>query len=692
MAKKYSKEELAGLPYMDSSLDIEKRVEDLLSRMTVKEKCHLCSGRWWAFFHMKPIKRLGINAFKMTDGPNGVGALGTFFRKKTTYFPAAICRCATWNPKLSEEFGVAIAEEVRGAKKHMILAPGINILRTPLGGRTFEYQTEDPYLNAATAVAVVKGGQSQRIAVCVKHYACNNQDINRFKVSVEVSERALREIYLPGFEATVKEADAWSLMACYNKVNGIYGCESKDLLTDRLRDEWGFRGFVVSDWFATRLVTSTEACVNAGLNLEMPNLLNMGRMNKRKMLKALKSGKFSEDTLNENVRRMLRVMFLTGLFDKEETLPPGSISTPEHIAVARRIAEEGMVLLKNDNGLLPLDIDKIKKIAVLGPNAKKKHAFGGGSSMVRTKYEVTPLQGLEKKCEGKIEIVKDAAEADVALLIMGLRHKKHQDAENSDREELELPVEQIELITNTAEVNKNLVVVLVSGSPIAMNGWIENVPAIVEAWYAGMESGTVLADVLFGDINPSGKLPITFPKKLKDSPAHKSERTYPGEKKRNEKGKIEEKVYYEEGIFVGYRHFDKNDIEPLFPFGHGLSYTSFKYENLKISPTQMKANDSCTITVDIVNEGDRSGAEVAQLYVQDVECSVERPPKELKGFAKVNLEPGDKKTVKFELKKQDLSFYDETAGSWVAEKGTFKVLIGSSSRDIRLELEFTYLG
>ena len=693
MAKKYSKEELAGLPFWDSSLDVEKRVEDLLGRITVEEKCHVCSGRWWALFHMKPIKRLGVKPFKMTDGPNGVGALGTFFRKKTTYFPAAICRCATWNPDLSEQFGLAIAEEVRAVKKQMLLAPGINIHRTPLCGRTFEYQTEDPYLNSVTAVAVVKGVQSQRIAVCVKHYACNNQDINRFTVSAEVSERALREIYLPGFEATVREADVWSFMACYNKVNGVYGCESKDLLTDRLRDEWGFRGFVVSDWFATRPVTSTEACVYAGLSLEMPNLLNRGRMSKKKMLKAINAGKFTEETLDENVRRMLRVMFLTGLFDKEETLPSGSRNTPEHIAIARQIAEEGIVLLKNDDNLLPLKREKIKKIAVLGPNAKKKHAFGGGSSMIRSKYEITPLHGLKNKCKGKIEIIKDPAEADVAIVVVGLRHKKHQDAENSDREQLGLPEEQIELINQTVQKSKNTIVVLVSGSPVAMNGWINNVPAIIETWYAGMEGGNALADIIFGDINPSGKLPTTFPKKLEDSPAHKSERTYPGEKIRNEKGKvIDEKVYYDEGIFVGYRHFDKNDIEPLFPFGHGLSYTTFKFDNLKISTSQMSADDTCTVTVDLSNIGDRIGAEVVQLYVQDVECSVERPPKELKGFAKVSIEHGDKKTVSFELKKRDLSFYDEKTHSWVAEKGIFKVLIGSSSRDIRLEAEFEYLG
>ncbi|TFG05665.1 MAG: glycosyl hydrolase [Promethearchaeota archaeon] len=693
MSEKYSKEELQQLPFMNLNLDVEKRVEDLLGRLTIEEKCKLCSGRWWALFHMNPIKRLGIKPFKMTDGPNGVGALGTFFLTKTTYFPAAICRCATWNPELSRQFGMALAEETRAVKKHMILAPGINIQRTPLCGRTFEYQTEDPYLNTVTAVAMVNGVQSQRIAVCVKHFACNNQEINRFRVSAEVSERALREIYLPAFEATVREADAWSFMACYNKVNGIYGCENRDLLTTRLREEWGFRGFVVSDWFAANPVTSTEACVNAGLSLEMPNLLNRGRMNKKKMLKAFQEGKFTEETLNENVRRMLRIMVLTGLFDKQETLPSGSRDNPDHYAIARQIAEEGIVLLKNKDDLLPLNIDQIKKIAVLGLNAKKKHAFGGGSSMIRAKYEITPYEGLKRKCAGKVKFVQDAADADVAIVIVGLRHKKNQDAENSDKTQLELPIKQVELIQETASKNSKTVVVLVTGSPVGMERWIDQVPAIVEAWYAGMEGGTALADILFGDINPSGKLPITFPKKLEDSPAHKSERTYPGLLIRNAKGKVvDEKVYYEEGIFVGYRYFDSHNIEPLFPFGHGLSYTTFAYDNLKISPTEVGGDEKFIVSCDLTNTGTLAGSEVVQLYVQDVKASVERPPKELKGFTKVKLDSGAKTSVKFELNKNALSFYSEQAGSWVAEKGTFKILIGSSSQDIRLKGQFEYLG
>ncbi len=691
MAQKYSKEELANFPFRDVNLDVEKRVEDLLNLLTVEEKFKLSSGRWTAF-HTKPIKRLRIKPYKMTDGPHGLAGVGALIAglKKGTYFPVAICRCATWNPSLSEEFGRALARETRDIGYHMILAPGINIQRTPLCGRTFEYQTEDPYLNSRMAVAMVKGVQSQRIAVCVKHYACNNQEINRFTVSAEVSERALQEIYLRAFKATVQEADAWSFMACYNKVNGFYGCENEDLLKKRLIDEWGFRGFVVSDWFAANKIENTEACVNAGLSLEMP----FGKVYKKKRLQeAFEAGKFTEDQINKNIKRLLRVMFLTGLFDEKSSLPSGGRNLPEHHAIARKINEEAIVLLKNDNNILPLNMDKITKLALLGPNANKKTAKGGGSSWVRPFYEITPLKGLEKKCEGKLAIVKEAADADVAVLFVGLDHKKHNDYENADRLTLELPDEQIELINQTVKENQKTIVVLINGSPIAMEGWLEKVPAVIEAWYGGCEAGNVLADVLFGDINPSGKLPITFPRKLNDCPAHQSERTYPGEKTLNEKGEvIDEKVYYEEGIYVGYRYFDTQDIEPLFPFGYGLSYTTFEYSNLKISKKQMAQADTIAISVDIMNTGDRAGAEIVQLYVQDVESSVDRPQKELKGFQKVKIEPGAKKSVEFNIEKPALSFYDEKENTWKAEAGSFKILIGSSSRDIRLQDEIEYLG
>jgi len=679
MNETYSEKELQNLPFMNSNLNLEKRVEDLLSRLTLEEKFKLSTGR--LMWHTKPIKRLGVKPFTMYDGPHGVrpDSMGQI---KSTYFPSAICRAATWDPKLSYEFGKAVAEEVREVGAHMLLAPGINIQRTPMNGRTFEYQTEDPHLNKVLAVATVKGIQSQKIAACVKHYICNNQETNRFTVSSEVSERALQEIYLPAFKATVQEADAWSFMTCYNKVNGIYGSENHNLLRERLMDKWGFRGFTVSDWNATAY-TNTEKCVKAGLSLEMPTAK---KYNKRNMTKAFNEGKFTEDDINENIRRLLRVMFLVGLFDDEKTLPKGSINTPEHQTLARKIAEEGIVLLKNDEDLLPLNIDEIQKLAVIGPNAsfrieKGDILSGGGSSINYPPYEITPLEGLRQKCKGKLEITDKPSEADRTIIFAGLNHDHGMDAEGEDKNIFGLPLEQIKLIKETIQENPYTIVVLINGSPIHMDDWIDRVPSVIEIWYGGMEAGSAIANVLFGDINPSGKLTMTFPRKLSDSPAHVSKRTYPGN----------DKVFYDEGIFVGYRHFDTKNINPLFPFGYGLSYTTFSYENLSIDKEKIRGDDVLKVSVDITNTGKINGKEVVQLYIQDVQSSLERPLKELKGFKKINLNSGQMKTIVFELTKDDLSFYNPIENSWVVEKGAFKILIGSSSRDIQLEGEVEYL-
>jgi len=667
-------EDISSLPFMNSSLGLEARIEDLLGRLTLKEKFKLCSGRMW---YTKKIKRLSIESFAMYDGPHGVRPDDTG-EIKCTYFPSAICRASTWDPVLSQKFGKAIAEEVRELGAHMILAPGINIQRTPMCGRTFEYQTEDPFLNKKLAVAVVKGIQSQKIAACVKHFICNNQETNRFTVSSEVSERALQEIYFPAFKATVVEADAWSFMSCYNKVNGIYGSEDFNLIRERLMGKWGFRGFVVSDWDATAF-TSTEGGVNAGLSLEMPTR----KIYKvKRMQRVLDEGKFTLEYLDDNIRRLLRVMFLVGMFDNENNLSPGSRNTPEHQAIARKTAENGMVLLKNQNNILPLDMKEIKKIAILGPNANLKTSQGGGSSENFPPYEITPYDGMKEKCGEKIEIIDSASNADVAILFVGLNHDENMDAEHTDKTSFDLPSEQVELIKQTAKINPNTIVVLISGSPISMSNWLEDVPAILEAWYGGLEAGHAIADILCGDINPSGKLPITFPKKLSDSPAHVSKRTYPGD----------DKVFYDEGIFVGYRHFDTKDIELLFPFGHGLSYTTFAYENIMINEEKVRGDDTFKVSVDVINSGKHIGAEVVQLYVQDIESSVERPLKELKGFKKVNLNPREKTNVVFELEKSDLSFYDDVSGKWKVEEGLFNILIGSSSRDIRLQCKIEYIG
>ncbi|MGB5911679.1 MAG: glycoside hydrolase family 3 C-terminal domain-containing protein [Promethearchaeia archaeon] len=675
MVEEISEEELKKLPFMNSNLDLEERVDDLLQRLTIEEKFKLCSGT--RGFETRKINSLGIKPFKMTDGPHGI-AFDSSIGKLGTYFPTAICRSATWNPELSRKFGIALAEEVRDIGYHMLLGPGINIIRTPLCGRNFEYQTEDPFLNIKMAIPVVKGIQSQKIAACAKHYICNNQETNRLRVSSEISERALQEIYLPAFKAVVKEGKVWSIMSCYNKINGIYGSENKELLRERLMENWGFLGFVVSDWEATTYINKTEDCVNAGLTLEMP----IARRYRRKRLKdALTGGKFNEKTINSNLKRLLRVMFFTGLFDNEDSLPSGSRNSREHQIIARKIAEEGIVLLKNDNNLLPLNLGKLKTIAVLGPNVDKKMAYGGGSSGIQCPYEITPLQGIKEMCKEKVEINNSPADADVAIIVAGFNHDRGMDSEFVDRKWFNLPEDQIRLINKVVNQNSNTIVILINGGPIGMEDWIDKVPVLVEAWYPGMEGGHAIANIIFGDVNPSGKLPVSFPKRLTDSPAHKSSKTYPGN----------DKVYYEEGIFVGYRYFDNYNIEPLFPFGYGLSYTEFNYENLKIDKFKFTKGERINISIDIINSGGYYGAEIVQLYIQDIESSVERPIKELKGFKKVNLKPNEKSTLKFELSEEDFAFFDESINSWRTEKGLFNVLIGSSSRDIRLQAQVEYI-
>jgi len=670
--------------YWNENLDVEERLDDLFRRLTLDEKFQLCSGR--TLFSTRGVKRLGIPPFNVTDGPVGVAFHSSL--KRNTYFPATIGLAASWNTQLSEAFGDAIARETRASGNSMILGPGINICRTPLNGRTFEYLGEDPYQNSRLVVPIVKAIQKRKIAACVKHYAANNQETRRFSVDVQVSKRALEEIYLPAFKASVEEADAWSIMACYNRLNGLHGCEHKELLVDRLVDQYGFRGFVVSDWFAANKTKSTGACVEGGLALDMPGKIPPipkmeYRFQPKKMRSSFNRGEFTEASLDRNLRGYLRCMFLTGVFDDPQNHPKGERNTPENRCVARKIAEESMVLLKNDNNILPLDINKVKTIAVVGPNKNRKTAWlaYGGSSAVWPEYEVTALKGLATKGKGQYQIIKSVKDADVAIVVAGLSHGIGGDSEGFDRKKLELPEKQIELIKATCKQNKNTIVVLVSGSAVTMDAWLDETPALIEAWYAGMEGGHALADIIFGDVNPSGKLPISFPKKLSDSPAHKSRETFPGK----------DKVFYDEGIYVGYRHFDKQDIEPLFPFGFGLSYTEFEYSNIILNRNTVTNDDVLVVNVDIKNIGNREGAEVVQLYLRDTESSVDRPLKELKGFRKINLKSGEKQTISFLIENKDLEFFDEEKDSWRSEAGMFEVLIGASSRDILLKTEFELL-
>ncbi len=676
MTKEYSKEELNGFPFMNNTLPLEKRVEDLLNRLTLNEKFKLLTGRHrW---ETSPIKRLGIRPFLMTDGPNGV-APHSSNGKQATYFPVGICRASTWNRSLCYEFGKAIAAEVREIGAHMILGPGVNIIRTPMCGRNFEYQTEDPYLNKELAVEFIKGVQSERIAACIKHYICNNQETNRYSYSAEVSKRALKEIYYPAFKAAIKEANVLSVMGAYNKINGIYACEHEELIKQEMINKWGFEGFVVSDWNATQFIKNPENALNALLTLEMPR----AKIYKRKDLEeTFLKEKFSIETLNENIRRLLRVMFYVGLFDKQENLPKGSRNTEVHQRLSRKMAEEGIILLKNENNLLPLNKAKLKKIAIIGPNADRKLAEGGGSSSVRPPYEITPYQGIKEKCGANIDVINTVSEADVVFLVMGLNHEPGNDCENADRISFELPSDQIDLINNTLEVNSNTIIILINGSPISMKGWIKKAPVIVEAWYPGLEGGRALADIIFGTVNPSGKLPITFPKELSDSPAHISQKSYPGTEDR--------KVFYEEDIFVGYRYFDTKNIDPLFPFGFGLSYTSFNYENIQLDKKYLSGNDVLTIKMDIINTGNREGADIIQLYIQDIESGLKRPVKELKEFSKVNLKPNQKKIISFKIDRNDLAFYNQDTNTWTIEDGNFNILLSKSSRDIWLKGDIEY--
>ncbi|UCH03354.1 MAG: glycoside hydrolase family 3 C-terminal domain-containing protein [Candidatus Thorarchaeota archaeon] len=656
---------------------------ELLSELTTKEKFMLLTshGRH-RIYTTKPIGRVGIPSFKMTDGPLGAAYHSSGFSKNTR-FPATISLAATWDRRLAHEVGVAMGKEVRALGRHMLLAPGINIHRTPLNGRTFEYYSEDPFLTKELAIPFVKGVQSQQVGACLKHYAANNQETDRRSNSSEVDERTLHEIYLRAFRAVVKAADPWAVMACYNMVNGVYGSENRYLLREVLMDRWGFKGFVMTDWFATRNIETTEGCVNAGLSLEMPW---PSKYKLKSLQRAYSEGKFTYETLEDVVRRYTRVMFLAGAFDDRDELPQGARNTIEHQELARRSGEEGMVLLKNKGGLLPLDMKSIDSITLLGPNLKKKYGriLSGGSSAVVPPYEITPLDGMREKCKDSIAIVSDVSQADVAIVFAGLGHGRGEDSETTDRRSLSLPENQEGIINQTAAANRNTVVVLMAGSPIAMSAWIDNVPAVLMAWYPGMEGGRAIVNVLFGDVNPSGRLPLTFPKKLSDSPAHSSgiPRTFPG---------VDKKVYYDEGIFVGYRWFDEKGIDPLFPFGFGQSYTSFEYRDVHLNKESLKRpEDVMQVELRVANVGQHAGSEVVQMYSHDVESLVPRPPKELIGFEKVQLGPGEEKNVVVNVNPHDLAFYDISQHDWLIEPGAFEILVGRSSQEINTRMEFTY--
>jgi beta-glucosidase len=815
---------------------IEQRVEDLLKKLTLKEKVALLSGK--DVWNTVPIERLGIPSLTMTDGPHGVRSnrpeAGRIVGPATS-FPTGVSMAASWNLDLIERVGQALGEETRAMGCDILLGPCVNIARTPLAGRNFESYSEDPYLAGRIGAAWVKGVQSRHVGTSLKHYACNNQEIERNRGDSQVDERTLREIYLPAFEMVVKEAQPWTVMCSYNRVNGIYASEHNYLQNDILKGEWGFDGVVVSDWGANH---TTVESVKGGLDIEMPGPT---RYYGDLLVAAVRNWQVDESVVDEAARRILRMIVRSGKLDDPSSLPSGAVNTPEHQALARELAEESIVLLKNENQVLPLSKDEITSIAVIGPNAAEARIGGGGSSYLEPPYRVSPLEALRAKLGDAIDVgyeqgcdnyvqppllkteyvvpakgegnglwgeyfdnielsgepvtgtvepkldhrwfhspegiseekfsarwtgtltvpdtgrylfqlvttgtgrvyldgellfettpeqtlpdrpakvasthveldgeqaydlrveyielaqtrfrhvslafvaaprpeeddrieraVELAKRSDVAIVLAGM--PQGFESEGRDRPHMDLPGRQAELIKAVAEANPNTVVVLNCGAPVAMD-WIDDVPAVVEAFYPGQEGGNAIANVLLGEVNPSGKLSVSFPKRYEDNPTFIN---YPGTKE----------VRYGENIFVGYRYYDIKNVEPLFPFGFGLSYTTFEYSHIQVDES-VKMGEPVNASITVKNTGDRAGKEVVQLYVHDKESALIRPPKELKGFEKVSLEPGESLRVDFVLDQRALSFYDPYQKCWVAEPGEFEVLIGSSSRDIRVRATFT---
>src|SRR5688572_7470548 len=800
-------------------------IDELLQQMTIEEKISMLAGA--DLWHSVAVPRLGIPQFRVTDGPNGARGSWGSMGASSVATPVGVALGATWNPDLVEKVGNVLGDELKAKGAHILLAPTVNIHRTPIAGRNFECYSEDPFLSGMLASAYIKGIQSKGVVACIKHFVANDQEYERFSISSEVDERTLREIYLEPFRIAIRNSKPWAVMSAYNRVNGVYACENNHTLLEILKGEWKYDGIVMSDWFGTY----DRDVPNSGLDLEMPGSARW--MSEEHVKRALDDGPLTEEMLDNKVKRLLGVLEKARLFGNSELQPERAEDKPQHRRIIREAAREAIVLLKND-GTLPLK--KVKSIAVIGPNAQIAQILGGGSSSVTPHYATSPFEGIknragdkikvqavpgcfihknllapapetlstadrrrglhlslfngtefseepaysdittrvqygwfentvpnvdqqafslrlegyftpqesgthtfglsavgwgklylddklvidhtsdsdmakqltaELKLEGKkaypikieyiwkgnprwrslsvgyqpphakdliAEAVKLARNSDVVVLVAGLTHEW--EAEGFDRVNMKLPGAQNELIERVAKANKNTIVVLNVGSPVEMP-WIDKVPAVLQLWYNSQEQGNALADVLFGDVNPSGKLPTTFPVRLQDNPAYIN---YPGDNG---------KVRYGEGIFVGYRYYDKKEIEPLFPFGHGLSYTTFKYSNLRLSAKSLTPNELLKVRVDVTNTGKVAGKEVIQLYVRDVKSTVARPQKELKAFSKVELAPKQTKTITLTLDREAFWFFDVTRNTWTTEPGEFEILIGASSRDIRLSEAFT---
>ena len=704
----------SGLPvYLDPSAGIEERVEDALSRMTLEEKVSVLSAQ--SKFSSPGVPRLGIPDVWMSDGPFGVRAQTLWDEWKSagqtndscTAGPNLTCLAATWNRDRASEYGSFLGEEARYRGKTVLLAPGVNIFRTPLCGRNFEYLGEDPCLASGMAVPYIKAIQKSGVAACVKHFALNNQESFRSSVNVVVDDRALREIYLPEFEAAVKDAGVWAVMGAYNRYKGDYCCHNRYLLKDILKGEWGFDGVVISDWGGTH---DTDQAVNNGLDMEFGTGTNGLSTNWKDSydafhlagpyLEGLRGGRYSESGLDDKVRRVLRLIFRTTMSGRTDF---GSFASPEHFRMSRDVAQEGIVLLKNENRALPLDLPSVKRILVVGDNATARHCWGGGSMGVKTKREITPLEGIRSLVGDKAEVafvrgyrpvgsglesddavelceeaVEAAKNADVVLFFGGHNRWAHQDCEGMDRVSYELPYSQNQLIEALGRVADKLVVTLVSGSAVSMP-WLDSADAVLYGWYGGSEAGNALADVLFGKVCPSGRLPFTIARRLEDYPPH-----FLGNYDPENSGD----VVYSEGILVGYRWFDKMGTKPLFPFGYGLSYTDFETGPVKASGNSIRDGGSLTFRVPVRNVGGMRGAQTVQLYIRDIESSLPRPVKELKDFGKIWLDPGESGTVELSIDTDDLRFFDDSAQAWVSEAGEFEALFGTSSDDIFQTIRF----
>ena len=704
-----------------SAPQIEAKIDSILPLLTLEEKVAMCHAQ--SKFSSPGVPRLGIPELWMSDGPHGVRGeinwdnwgYANWTNDSITAFPALTCLAATFNPDLSYQYGVALGEEARYRKKNVLLGPGVNIYRTPMNGRNFEYMGEDPYLASVMSVPYIKGVQKNGVAACIKHYVLNNQELWRDHINVEISDRALNEIYLPAFKAAVIEGGAWTLMGAYNKFRGQHCCHHEILLNYILKEDWNFDGVVITDWGGAH---DTKESALYGLDLEMgtgTDGLTTTTKNAydnyylaNPFLKLLQKGEVDEAVVDDKVRRLLRLMFRTSLNPNKGL---GRMNNQEHLDVARKVGGEGIVLLKNEDEFFPINPATTRTIAVIGENATRMMTIGGGSSELKAKKEVSPLEGIRKKFKNAkilhtmgyasgpplyartepspynadslktkaIEIVK---EADLVLFIGGLNKNHHQDCEGGDRLSYNLPFGQDDLLKEIISVNKNVGVVLISGNAVAMP-WVEDIKGLMQAWYLGSQAGNVLTDIISGDLNPSGKLPFTFPKKLTDNSAHYyGEISYPGDSINQE---------YKEDILVGYRWHDTKAIEPMFPFGFGLSYTDFSLSKIETDKKSYTASDKLTVNFTVTNEGGLEGADVVQVYVGKPNSIVERAMKELKGFQKVFLKKGESRQISIDLNINALSYYDENASDWVLEKGDYYVYVGNSldniSRRIKIKVD-----